>query len=139
MYEERPIYHSNVMLYSNKEGVTSRVGKQCAPRGVVSLAVHASQASAAAGITGCWCSCFPLPCSPIATGVLYLLGPQWEQGPAPAPGRQTARCLSFAAGQVLRQVCVRSVMDDGTKVRFLRKTGEIVGRKFEGQTVAAKQ
>ena len=28
VYEERPIYHSNVMLYSNKEGVTSRVGKQ---------------------------------------------------------------------------------------------------------------
>lgn len=31
VYEERPIHHSNVQLYSNAQGVVSRVGKQCAP------------------------------------------------------------------------------------------------------------
>ena len=34
---------------------------------------------------------------------------------------------------------VRSVLEDGTKVRYLKKTGEIIGRKYEGQTVSAAQ
>ena len=28
IYEERPVHHSNIMLYSNAEGVVSRVGRQ---------------------------------------------------------------------------------------------------------------
>ena len=44
--------------------------------------------------------------------------------------------LSDSSHPDKRLMC--SVLEDGTKVRYLKKTGEIIGRKFEGQKVAAQ-
>ena len=74
IYEERPIHHSNVMLYSNSGGVVSRVGKQCAP--AVALSAVSSKGDAAV----------PLACSSSAS-----------QSRCTLPGMQLSSCANSRA------------------------------------------